>query len=54
MAIMAVLTILAILTRLDMATDMVVIGVYANCRKNVDENGIEKNASGNICNLYAP
>ena len=28
--------ILAIMARLDMATDMVVIGVYAKSRKNVD------------------
>ena len=32
-AIMAILTILAIMARLDMATDMVVIGVYAKSRK---------------------
>ena len=35
-AIMAILTILASMARLDMATDMLVIGVYAKSRKNVD------------------
>ena len=35
-AIMAISNILAIMARLDMATDMVVIGVYANLWKNAD------------------
>ena len=35
-AIMIILTILAIMARLDMATDMVIIGVYAKSRENVD------------------
>ena len=35
-AIMAILTILFSMARLDMATDMLVIGVYAKSRKNVD------------------
>ena len=36
-AIMAILTVLAIMARLDMAMDMVVIGVYAKSKKNVDQ-----------------
>ena len=35
-AIMAILTVLAIMARLDMAMDMVVIGVYVKSMKNVD------------------
>ena len=35
-AIMAILTILATMARLDMATDIVVIGDYAKSRENVD------------------
>ena len=35
-AIKAILTILAISARPDMATDMVVVGVYATSRKNED------------------
>ena len=35
-AIMAILTLLAIMARLDMATDMFVIGVFAKSRENVD------------------
>ena len=35
-AIMAILTILAIMAGQDMAMDMVIIGVYAKSRKNVD------------------
>ena len=35
-AIMAIVTILAIMARLDMATDMVDIGIYVKSRKNVD------------------
>ena len=34
--IVAILTIMAIMARLEMATDMVVISVYAKIRKNAD------------------
>ena len=37
MAIMAILTILAIMVRLNMATNMAIIGVYGKNRKNVDQ-----------------
>ena len=36
MAIMAILTFLAIMAQLDMATNMPIIGVYGKNRKNVD------------------
>ena len=50
-AIMAILIILAIMARVDIARDMVVIGVYAKSRKNVDHPRVfseEKLRSGQV------